>query len=87
MLKDYFSLLNVSVYVKLVFVMLFCLAAVCGCGSPGTSQRPVDARSAPPEDPPNIPVISPPEVDFNNTELGKRIRQDYLESVYRVNIL
>ena len=77
MLKDYFSLLNVSVYVKLVFVMLFCLAAVCGCGSPGTSQRPVDARSAPPEDPPNIPVISPPEVDFNNTELGKRIRQDF----------
>jgi len=80
MLKDYFSLLNVSVYVKLVFVMLLCATVICGCGMGDASQRSIDARSAPAEDLPNIPAIPPSGVDFNNTELGKRIRQDYLNN-------
>jgi len=70
MLKDYFSTFNVSVYVKLVFVMLLCVTVICGCGMGGASQRPSDAHSAPTEDLPTV-------VDFNDTELGKQIRQDY----------
>ena len=76
MLKNIFSLFNIPIYVSLVFVMLFCLAAVCGCGSPGASQKMVDVRNTPPKDLPSVPDI-PPGVNINDTELGKRIRQDF----------
>ena len=77
MRKNSFSLFIVPVYVKMVFVILFCLMALCGCGDGGAGiKSPVLPKEMPPENPPNIPII-PPGVNFNDTELGKRIRQDF----------
>jgi hypothetical protein len=43
MLKNTFSKFNVPAPFKLVFVTLFCLAVLCGCGVNEVSQRPPDA--------------------------------------------
>jgi len=77
--KSSFLLFNIPAYVKLVFVMLFCLITLCNCGSSGTTNDWKDVSSTSPKDEPTTPVIPPSGVDFNDTELGRQIRQDYLE--------
>jgi len=62
---------TIPICVMLGFVMLLCLTVLCSCGSPGNSQKPPDSRIVD-----NTPVS---EIDFNNTELGKRIRKDYFD--------
>ena len=45
------------------------MAASCNCGAPGVS---------PPTEPPPI-VVPPPPENFNDTALGRQIRQDYFD--------
>jgi hypothetical protein len=71
MKKNVFSLFAIPTYLKLIFVALFCLVTLCNCGSP---KPPDDVRIFEPNPTPE-PV---PIRDFNDTELGKQIRRDYL---------
>ena len=76
MTQNVFSLFAIPTYLKLIFVALFCLVVLCNCGSPSVSSKPpADIRIFEPNPTPE-PV---PIVDFNDTELGKQIRQDYFQ--------
>jgi len=79
MLKNSFPYFKIPAYLKLVFAALFCLTTLCGCGAPDTSKKPIDIYSPPDTQPIDGPA---PGVDINNTELGKRIRQDHLNQHY-----
>ena len=55
---------------RLVFAALFCLTVLCGCGASNGQQ----------EEQPQPKVSIPPYApDINNTELGRRIIQDYFD--------
>ena len=64
---------NISVYPRLFFVALFCLVALCNCSAPGASKG-----THPPESNSNVEY----PVNFNNTALGRQIRQDYADRSY-----
>ena len=80
MTKNVFSLFTIPAYLKLIFVALFCLAALCNCGFPGASSKPPEDIHIFKPNPTPEPV---PSVDFNDTELGKQIRRDF--SDYEIN--
>ena len=71
--KNSLSLFSIPMYVKLVFVMLFCLAALCGCGDGGvTTKSPVVPQEKPPDDG-DVPGTHP-QIP---SDLESRIKNDF----------
>ena len=67
MLKNNSFLFKVPAYIKLVFVMLFCLTALCSCGG---GDNGVAQKGQPINNPSAKPIVTYPadaEVDFNDT--------------------
>ena len=77
-MENNYGKFTIPIYLKLGFVVLFFLVTLCNCGSPSASSKPPEDISI--FEPKPIPEPVPIE-DFNNTELGKRIRQDYLNLI------
>ena len=79
MRKNTFSGFTFPVYFKLVFAAILCLATLCGCGGNAQDVKEVEIMPEP-ADPPLLGPIVP--IDFNDTELGRQIRQDYLDELH-----
>ena len=81
MLKNTLPTFAAPVYLKLFFVVVFCMVTLCNCGS-SDSQRPIDAFSAPIRPSPNPPIVNPQmNSDFIDTEIETRIIYDYFNNL------
>ena len=90
MSKNTFPSFNIPTYFKLVFAAILCLATLCSCGGGGGNARDVKViEVTPPETPPSGPpsIIWPIiPIDFNDTDLERQIRQDYLDVLHSSDI-
>ena len=76
---------GVFVYFKLPLLALICLVVLCSCGG----ENSVDNRVGTNDDTvpkPSTPPPTSPEVDFNETEIGKQIRQEYFDALIDLEI-
>jgi len=80
MRKNTFSGFTVTVYLKPVFAAILLIATLCGCGGVGNNTPDDKEIKVTPG-----PMPTPP-IDFNDTDLGRQIRRDYLDGLHSSGI-